>query len=72
MIFSVLTERQRADFEKALELDFALQVDGVGRLLGNVHFNRGTLQAASRLTAGEVPSITELVLRKCYAICAKG
>jgi len=47
-------------------------VDGVDRFRGNAHFDRGTLQAAFRLIADEVPSIAELVLRKRYAIYAKG
>ncbi len=59
-ILSLLTERQRAELEKTLELDFALAVEGVGRFRGNAHFNRGTIQAAFRLIADEVPSMMEL------------
>ncbi len=59
-ILGLLTERQRAQLEKDLELDFALAIDKVGRFRGNAHFNRGTLQAAFRLIADQVPTMMEL------------
>ncbi|NCF90378.1 MAG: PilT/PilU family type 4a pilus ATPase [Verrucomicrobiaceae bacterium] len=60
IIIGLLTERQRAELEKNLELDFALNVDNVGRFRGNAHYNRGTLQAAFRLIAEQVPTMMEL------------
>lgn len=60
MVHGLLTERQRAELEKELELDFALAIDGVGRFRGNAHFNRGTVQAAFRIIAQEVPTMVEL------------
>lgn len=60
LIVNLLSERQRADLEKTWELDFALQVDGIGRFRGNAHYNRGTVQAAFRLITDEVPSMAEL------------
>lgn len=60
IIIGLLTERQRAELEKNLELDFALNVDNVGRFRGNAHYNRGTLQAAFRLVAEQVPTMMEL------------
>lgn len=59
-ILGLLTERQRAELEKELELDFALAIEDVGRFRGNAHFNRGTLQAAFRLIADQVPTMMEL------------
>ncbi|NCF86517.1 MAG: PilT/PilU family type 4a pilus ATPase [Verrucomicrobiaceae bacterium] len=60
IIIGLLTERQRAELEKNLDLDFALNVDNVGRFRGNAHYNRGTLQAAFRLIAEQVPTMMEL------------
>jgi len=40
LIMSVLTDSQRATLEENLELDFAINVDTVGRFRGNVHYNR--------------------------------
>lgn len=60
VILGLLTERQRAELEKSLELDFALAIENVGRFRGNAHFNRGTLQAAFRLIADQVPTMMEL------------
>ena len=37
MILGVLTESQRSRLEQEWELDFALQVEGVGRFRGNAH-----------------------------------
>ena len=60
IIIGLLTERQRAELEKNLELDFALNVDNIGRFRGNAHYIRGTLQAAFRLIAEQVPTMIEL------------
>jgi twitching motility protein PilT len=60
IIFGLLTESQRSRLENDLELDFGLQVDGLGRFRGNAHFSRGALEATFRLIPEEIPSITEL------------
>ena len=60
MILGLLTETQRARLEQDLELDFGLQVDGVGRFRGNAHFSRGALEAALRYIPVAIPSIDEL------------
>ena len=60
IVLGLLTERQRAELEKELELDFALNVDSIGRFRGNAHYNRGTLQAAFRIIAENVPTMMEL------------
>ncbi len=60
MIYEILTERQRTELEKEWELDFAVHVESVGRFRGNAHFIRGTLQAAFRLVADQVPTLIEL------------
>jgi twitching motility protein PilT len=60
LILDGLTETQRATLEEAWELDFALQVEGVGRFRGNVHFNRGRMEAAFRHIPAEIPELDVL------------
>lgn len=59
-LMSVLTESERARLEKNWELDFALQLRGVGRFRGNAHFSRGNLEAAFRYVPSSVPDLQSL------------
>ncbi len=71
MVFGILTETQRARLEQDWELDFALQVEGVGRYRGNAHFSRGSLEAAFRYIPHEIPELATLGHRpSIYQICA--
>jgi twitching motility protein PilT len=70
MIFGILTEAQRARLEQEWELDFALQVDGVGRFRGNAHYSRGALEAAFRYIPHEIPDLAGLGHRpSIFPIC---
>lgn len=60
LLLGVLTESQRARLEEDWELDFALQVDGLGRFRANAHFNRGTLEAAFRHIPETIPPLEDL------------
>jgi twitching motility protein PilT len=60
MILGVLTESQRARLEQEWELDFALQVEGVGRFRGNAHYCRGALEATFRYIPHHIPELSEL------------
>jgi twitching motility protein PilT len=60
LILDTLTETQRATLEQELELDYALQVDGVGRFRGNVHMARGNVEAAFRFISQEIPDLDQL------------
>ncbi|PAW79785.1 MAG: hypothetical protein B9S32_00210 [Verrucomicrobia bacterium Tous-C9LFEB] len=60
LILGILTENQRARLEEEWELDFALQVDGLGRFRGNAHYSRGSLEAAFRHIPSEIPDIKNL------------
>jgi len=70
MIFGVLTDSQRARLEQEWELDFALQVDSVGRFRGNAHYSRGALEAAFRYIPHEIPDLGTLGHRpSIFQIC---
>lgn len=60
LIFGALTESQRARLEHEWELDFALQIEGVGRFRGNAHYCRGALEAAFRYIPHHIPDLAEL------------
>lgn len=60
LILDTLTESQRATLEQELELDYALQIDGVGRFRGNVHLARGNVEAAFRYIIQEIPELERL------------
>jgi twitching motility protein PilT len=60
IVLEVLTEAQRTRLEQDWELDFALQVNGVGRFRGNAHYSRGALEAAFRHIPEEIPPLAQL------------
>lgn len=60
LILDTLTESQRATLEQDWELDYALQVDGVGRFRGNVHMARGNVEAAFRFITQDIPELESL------------
>jgi twitching motility protein PilT len=62
LIYSLLTDRQKAQFERDLELDMSIDVEGIGRFRVNVHLQRGSVEAAMRLVSARVPSLSELGL----------
>lgn len=60
LVFSVLTQAQRTRLEETWELDFALQVDGLGRFRGNAHYTRGTIGATFRFIPSTIPELASL------------
>jgi twitching motility protein PilT len=60
LILDTLTEAQRSTLEQDWELDYALQVDGVGRFRGNVHMARGNVEAAFRFITQDIPELETL------------
>lgn len=60
LIMAILTDTQRAKLEKDWELDFALNVEGVGRFRGNAHIARGNVEAAFRYVPSEAPELDTL------------
>ena len=60
LILDTLTDAQRSALEQDWELDYALQVDGVGRFRGNVHIARGNIEAAFRFISQDIPELESL------------
>jgi twitching motility protein PilT len=62
MIFSLLSERQRELFLKNLELDFSyLSPDGM-RFRGNIHTEKGNIEASFRIIPKTIRSLRDLGL----------
>ncbi|MBS1701996.1 MAG: type IV pilus twitching motility protein PilT [Armatimonadetes bacterium] len=61
-LFKLLKPEQRELYENDLELDFAIEVEGVSRFRGNVYQQRGYTQAAFRVIPYEIQTMEDLRL----------
>lgn len=62
LVYSVLNDKQKATFERDLELDFSLEISGMNRFRVNVHMQRGNVEAAFRMVSLNIKSIADLGL----------
>src|SRR5271157_2897056 len=62
LCFSVLTEEQRAHFEKHNELDLSFGVKGLSRFRANIYMQRGAVAGAFRTIPFKILSIDDLGL----------
>lgn len=62
MVYQVLTEEQRDEFEKNLELDFSFGVKGLARFRANVFYSKGAVSACFRLIPTLIPDFKSLGL----------
>mgnify|MGYP000988192320 CR=1 FL=1 len=62
LLFSLLSYRQREQFELERELDFSLTVTGKNRFRVNAHYQRGGIAVSIRLIPNEVPDPATLGL----------
>ena len=62
LIYSILTDDQKAIFEKDKELDFSFAIEGMDRFRVNIHYQRGNVEAAFRRIPAKIPTIEELGL----------
>lgn len=60
LVLGIVSETQRARLEEDWELDFAVQIEGLGRFRANAHYNRGALEAAFRHIPQQIPELTAL------------
>jgi twitching motility protein PilT len=61
-LYKILQTSQIAKFENDLELDFAIEVQGVSRFRGNCYQQRGHMQAAFRVIPYEILTMDDLKL----------
>jgi twitching motility protein PilT len=55
-----LKENQRAKLEKEWELDFAIQVENLGRFRGNACYSLGRIEASFRYIPSTIPELRDL------------
>src|SRR5207237_10409970 len=60
LVIESLKEGQRAKLENEWQLDFALQVDGIGRFRGNACYVSGAIEANFRRIPSEVGDLESL------------
>jgi twitching motility protein PilT len=60
LIYSILTDDQKAIFEKDRELDFSFSAPGMDRFRANVHYQKGNVEAAFRRIPQKIPALEEL------------
>jgi twitching motility protein PilT len=62
LIYSILTDDQKAKFEEEHELDFSIGITGVSRFRVNVFMQRGSVAAVFRTIGETIPSFDDLAL----------
>ncbi len=62
VVYSLLNEHQRKQFENNLQFDFAYAIPDVARFRVNVFFQRGSISAAFRLIPSEILGLESLGL----------
>ncbi|MFC1623812.1 type IV pilus twitching motility protein PilT [Candidatus Omnitrophota bacterium] len=62
LVYSILNDKQKAIFEKDLELDFSLEVPGLNRFRVNAHMQRGSVEAAFRMVSLRIRRLEDLGL----------
>ncbi len=62
LIYQVLTEEQKNDFEKNYELDFSFGIKNLARFRANVFYSKGGVAAVFRLIPSIVPDFKSLNL----------
>ncbi len=60
LIYSMLSDEQKAHFEKDKELDISFSLPNVDRFRVNIHLQKGNVEAALRRVPIEIPTIKEL------------
>ncbi len=64
LIFSILTERQKKEFEETLDLDCSYSMPGLCRFRVNVYHRNGGMGCVMRVITSTVPSMADLGLPK--------
>ncbi|MBT3583317.1 MAG: type IV pilus twitching motility protein PilT [Halobacteriovoraceae bacterium] len=62
LIYQILTEEQKNEVEKNLELDFSFGIKGLARFRANVFFSKGAVAAVFRVIPSIIPDFKSLNL----------
>ncbi|AGZ81982.1 type IV pilus twitching motility protein PilT [Campylobacter fetus] len=67
LCYVILTDAQKSELEENRDLDFALELPGIGRFRGNCYYTmNGSLAAAFRMIPLNVPSLDDLSAPKIF------
>lgn len=66
MAYSLLTEKQKKEFEEELELDFAIVLPDIGRFRANYYRVMGDIACAFRIIPIDIPSLDQLNAKKIF------
>lgn len=66
MCYSIVTEKQKKEFEEHGELDFAFELKDIGRFRVNFYKTLEQISAAFRVIPKEIPSLDDLNAPKIY------
>jgi len=64
LIFSLLSDPQRARFEQDWELDFSLSVDQVSRFRANILLDKLGVEAVLRVISNRIPTLKNCSYRR--------
>jgi twitching motility protein PilT len=64
LIFSIIDEKQRQQYQECHDIDVSYAVSGLARYRVNIHQQRGSVAAAIRVIPLDIPSFDELLLPK--------
>ncbi len=62
LVYQILTEKQKAELEKNLELDFSFGIKGLARFRANVFYSKGSVAAVFRQIPSLIPDFEALGL----------
>lgn len=62
LIYQILTEKQKAELEKNMELDFSFGIKGLARFRANVFYSKGSVAAVFRQIPSLIPDFEALGL----------
>src|SRR6185437_9740096 len=62
LCYSVLTDMQKAEFEKMLEIDFSFGIKDLARFRGNLFFQKNSVAGVFRRIPLSIPDFDELGL----------
>ena len=66
MAYSLLTDKQKKEFEEELELDFAIVLPDIGRFRANYYRTMGDIACAFRIIPIEIPSLDQLNAKQIF------
>jgi len=62
IIYGILNDHQKKQFEDRLELDFSFTIPELSRFRVNIHMQRSSVEAALRVVPSRIPTLAELGL----------